>query len=217
VSTFPYPGLPCCCCCCCSEPWLHACLNLLHWKLRELDPEGLATVAVSLVKLGVIISNGPWLENYISATSSRLSGMGPDTQANLLSSLAVWKAELKPAWLAMFQLMCVQQAESGMKADTLEQVRGACSNSWMHSAIFRPAWPHSYAAESIGIHAWPVCVCVGGVQQHIFHMLDIKARRLIDLLQHLSWATCRRLPYSTGCSATSVYQVQFVCTVCHCV
>jgi hypothetical protein len=43
---------------CCSEAWLHACLNLLHWKLRELDPEGLATVATSLVKLGVIISNG---------------------------------------------------------------------------------------------------------------------------------------------------------------
>lgn len=124
-----YPGLLsyccCSCCCCCSEPWLHACLNLLHWKLRELDPEGVATVAVSLVKLGVIISDGPWLENYISATSSRLSGMGPDTQANLLSSLAVWKAQLSPAWLAMFQLMCVQQAESGsMKADTLEQVRG---------------------------------------------------------------------------------------------
>jgi hypothetical protein len=116
----------CCYCWRCSEPWLHACLNLLHWKLRELDPEGLAAVSVSLVKLGVIISNGPWLENYISATSSRLSGMVPDTQANLLSSLAVWKAQLSPAWLAMFQLMCVQQAESGsMKADTLEQVRGA--------------------------------------------------------------------------------------------
>jgi hypothetical protein len=43
---------------CCSEPWLHACLNLLHWKLRELDPEGLATVATSLVKLSVVISDG---------------------------------------------------------------------------------------------------------------------------------------------------------------
>lgn len=42
----------------CSEPWLHACLNLLHFRLRELDPEGLATIAISLVKLSVIISNG---------------------------------------------------------------------------------------------------------------------------------------------------------------
>lgn len=42
----------------CSEPWLHACLNLLHFRLRELDPEGLATIATSLVKLSVIISNG---------------------------------------------------------------------------------------------------------------------------------------------------------------
>ena len=55
-------GAPCSWFCalgdCCSEQWLHACLNLLHWKLRELDPEGLATVATSLVKQGVFISNG---------------------------------------------------------------------------------------------------------------------------------------------------------------
>jgi len=108
----------------CSEPWLHACLNLLHWKLRELDPEGLATVATSLVKLSVMISGGPWLDNYVSLTSSRLSGMAPDTQANLLTSLAVWKAKLSPAWLAMFQLLCVKQAEDGsMRPDLLEQVR----------------------------------------------------------------------------------------------
>jgi hypothetical protein len=67
------------------------------------------------------------LDNYISLTSSRLSGMGPDTQANLLSSLAVWNAKLSPAWLAMFQLMCVKQAEDGnMKVDQLEQVWTCC-------------------------------------------------------------------------------------------
>lgn len=53
--------------------------------------------------------------------------MGPDTQANLLSSLAVWNAKLSPAWLAMFQLMCVKQAEDGnMKVDQLEQVWTCC-------------------------------------------------------------------------------------------
>lgn len=55
--------------------------------------------------------------------------MTPDTQANLLSSLAVWNAKLSPAWLAMFQLMCVKQAEDGdMKADQLEQVRMAVAD-----------------------------------------------------------------------------------------
>lgn len=114
----------------CSEPWLHACLNLLHWKLRELDADGLATIATSLVKLSVMISNGPWLDNFVSLTSSRLSDMGPDTQANLLSSLAVWRAQLSPAWLAMFQLLCVKQAEEGsMNAEQLEQVRAGAAHS----------------------------------------------------------------------------------------
>lgn len=70
-------GAPCPWCCaldCCSEQWLHACLNLLHWKLRELDPEGLATVAISLVKQGVVISNGTalpggWLAELIHSAS----------------------------------------------------------------------------------------------------------------------------------------------------
>lgn len=53
--------------------------------------------------------------------------MRPETQANLLSSLAVWKAQLSPAWLAMFQLLCVKQAEQGsMTADQLEQVGVLC-------------------------------------------------------------------------------------------
>lgn len=108
----------------CSEAWLHACLNLLHWKLQELDPEGLATIAISLVKLGVFISNGPWLETYVSLASSRLPHMAPETQANLLSSLAVWRAQLPAAWIAMFQLLCVKEAEEGsMSAEQLEQVR----------------------------------------------------------------------------------------------
>lgn len=56
--------------------------------------------------------------------------MGPDTQANLLSSLAVWNAKLSPAWLAMFQLQAVKQAEDGsMHADQLEQVRKSCGYS----------------------------------------------------------------------------------------
>jgi hypothetical protein len=67
------------------------------------------------------------LDNYISLTSSRLSSMAPGTQANLLSSLAVWNAKLSPAWLAMFQLLVVKQAEEGsMKLDELEQVCVGC-------------------------------------------------------------------------------------------
>lgn len=91
---------------------------------------------------------GPWLDNYISLTSSRLSSMQPETQANLLSSLAVWKAQLSPAWLAMFQLLCVKEAEEGsMTADQLEQVGvlccavlGACTG-WLS---------HTWSASSTG-------------------------------------------------------------------
>jgi hypothetical protein len=47
-----------------SEEWLHTALTLLHWKGRELDPEGLASVATSLVQLSVVISSGQWLDGY---------------------------------------------------------------------------------------------------------------------------------------------------------
>lgn len=141
-------SLCCTCCVSCSEPWLHACLNLLHWKLRELDPEGLATVATSLVKLSVMISGGPWLDNYVSLTSSRLSGMAPDTQANLLTSLAVWKAKLSPAWLAMFQLLCVKQAEDGsMRPDLLEQVRLIHVYNKLHGLLGCAAQAHMSRAK----------------------------------------------------------------------
>jgi hypothetical protein len=60
--------------------------------------------------------------------------MAPATQANLLAALAVWKAQLPPAWVAMFQLLCVKQAEEGsMTADQLEQVGG----SMLHAAGLR--------------------------------------------------------------------------------
>lgn len=82
---------------------------------------------VCCVLFVLCVRTGPWLDNYISLTSSRLSNMRPETQANLLSSLAVWKAQLSPAWLAMFQLLCVKQAEEGsMTADQLEQVGVLC-------------------------------------------------------------------------------------------
>jgi hypothetical protein len=107
-----------------QEPWLHACLNLLYWRLRELDPEGLATVPISLAKLNVIVSNGPFLDSYISMTTPRLSGMSAETQVQLLSALAVFGAELPRAWVAAFQLMMVQQAEAGgVTTAQMEQVR----------------------------------------------------------------------------------------------
>jgi hypothetical protein len=54
--------------------------------------------------------------------------MAPEVQANLLSSLAVWRAKLSPAWTAMFMLNCVRQAEEGrMSAGQLEQVLVALS------------------------------------------------------------------------------------------
>jgi hypothetical protein len=107
-----------------QEPWLHACLNLLYWRLRELDPEGLATIPISLAKLNVIVSNGPFLDSFISMTTPRLSGMSAETQVQLLSALAVFGAELPRAWVAAFQLMMVQQAEAGsMTTAQMEQVR----------------------------------------------------------------------------------------------
>lgn len=106
-----------------SEPWLHACLSLLFFRLPELDPEGLATVAISLAKLHVMVGNGQWLENYVSLTLPRLSAMSVQTQVNLLSALAVFGTDLPRAWVAAFQLICVQQAEARtMSADQLEQV-----------------------------------------------------------------------------------------------
>jgi len=41
-----------------TEAWLHSCLNLIHWRIRDLDPEGLAAVAVSLAKLKVLWPTG---------------------------------------------------------------------------------------------------------------------------------------------------------------
>lgn len=116
-----------------SEPWLHSCLQLLYFRLPELDPEGLASVSISLAKLNVMVGNGQWLDNYISLTVSRLSSMSVETQVNLLSALAVFGADLPKAWVAAFQLMCVQQAEAGkMTAAQLEQV-----SSRLRSAIVR--------------------------------------------------------------------------------
>jgi hypothetical protein len=106
-----------------QEPWLHACLNLLYWRLRELDPEGLATIPISLVKLNVMVSSGPFLDSYISMTTPRLAGMSAETQVQLLSALAVFGAELPRAWVAAFQLMMVQQAEAGsITTAQMEQV-----------------------------------------------------------------------------------------------
>eukprot|EP00878_Enallax_costatus_P024200 GHUV01025804.1.p1 GENE.GHUV01025804.1~~GHUV01025804.1.p1 ORF type:complete len:582 (+),score=143.67 GHUV01025804.1:265-2010(+) len=112
-----------------SEQWLHACLQLLYFKMPELDPEGLASVAISLAKLSVVVGNGQWLESYVSLTLPRLSAMNVETQVNLLSGLAVFGADLPRAWVAAFQLMCVQQAEAGkMTAGQLEQVLVALSS-----------------------------------------------------------------------------------------
>lgn len=99
-----------------------------------LHSPALTTLRYVAVSGGVptLRHTGPWLDNFISLTSSRLTAMGPDTQANLLSSLAVWRAKLSPAWLAMFQLNCVKQAEDGsMKADQLEQV----GDNWAAGAL----------------------------------------------------------------------------------
>lgn len=80
-------------------------------------------IAISLAKLKVVVGNGPWLENYISLTLPRLSGMSVETQVNLLSALAVFGADLPRPWVAAFQLICVQQAEARtMTASQLEQV-----------------------------------------------------------------------------------------------
>eukprot|EP00775_Hariotina_reticulata_P002071 gene2071-2391_t len=105
------------------EPWLHSCLSLIYWRIRELDAEGLAAVAISLAKLKVFLADGAWLDNYVSMTLPKLSAMQPQTQANLLSALAVFGATPNKAWVAAFQLLMVQQAEAGkMTVEQLEQV-----------------------------------------------------------------------------------------------
>lgn len=107
---------------------------------------------------------GPWLENYVSLTSSRLSSMSPDTQANLLSSLAVWRAKLSPAWLAMFQLNCVKQAEDGsMKADQLEQV-GAGMRGRHFSFLF--------SFPKIDAHTLRTVPASCGQRMHLVHIAD---------------------------------------------
>jgi hypothetical protein len=73
-------------CCTAAEPWLHACLSLIYWRIRELDAEGLAAVAISLAKLKVFLSNGPWLDHYVSMTLPKLSAMQVQTQVIVLNS-----------------------------------------------------------------------------------------------------------------------------------
>lgn len=68
------------------ETWLHVCLNVLYWRLQELDSEGLASVPISLAKLSVIVSNGPFLDTYISMTTARLAAMHPETQVRMLQA-----------------------------------------------------------------------------------------------------------------------------------
>lgn len=104
------------------EPWLHACLGVLGGTLRTLDAERLASVAVSLASLGVIIKDGPWLDAYVSMTSVRLSGMSSESRVALLRALAAFGTALPRAWVAVYQLICVRQAEAGgMTAAQIEQ------------------------------------------------------------------------------------------------
>ncbi|KAF8065446.1 TBC2 [Scenedesmus sp. PABB004] len=104
------------------EPFLHALLNLVHWRLPTLDPESMASVAVSLSRLRVAIAPGPWLDAFVSMTTSRLSGMAADSLVGLVTALAGWTTPPR-AWVGAFSLVCIQQAEAGeMGAEQLEQV-----------------------------------------------------------------------------------------------
>lgn len=106
-----------------KEEWLHACLQLLHWRCRELDGEGMLTVLRSLVGLNVVLMGGPWLDDFTARLYSKLPDLSPQSKADLIACYGTFGWAPPKAWLAAFQMMCLSQIEEGvMNEDQLEQV-----------------------------------------------------------------------------------------------
>jgi hypothetical protein len=138
---------------CPDELWLQHALQLLHFRLREVDPQGLASLLPSLVKLNVTIQDGPWLENFTSTLLPRLGNFSGKEKADLITCYAAWGVTPPPAWLSAFQLHCVMQGEvGGMTGRDLEQIVIAiCSMGTTPSTQLLQLW---YQASEQELPGW---------------------------------------------------------------
>jgi hypothetical protein len=182
-----------------SDAWLQDALQLLHFRLRELDAAGLASVPRSLVKLNVTLLAGPWLENFTSMLLPALPRLTGAERADLITCYATWGATPPPAWMAAFQLSCIAAAEAGqMTPMELEQVVVAvCSLGGSPSTALLQLW---YEAGAAGLE--------GAAPERLVNILA--ALRKAQVLPGPSWLQRVVAQVQSGLQGYSLVQLNSV-------